>query len=169
MDDWKNTWLSFWDIRTCLLRTASAVVAGSYIGFLESHWHSGSCSRHGLCDWAHLRMSYQPAITIAMLVNGRSDQKMQYFICRSVHRCDHRIDAAPCRDDGAPGYSLATNGLDRTVRGSIAGRVLPRIGLIAEIVLTFTFLMVIFGANQQGRSCRLCRYCDRAFLTLSIS
>jgi len=131
----------------------SAVVAGKSIGFL------GIALAFGI---AVLAMVYaigpisgchiNPAITIAMLVNGKISGKDAgvYIICQ----CIGAILASALLvavASGLPAYNIATDGLAQNGYGvaSPGGFSLVS-GLIAEVILTFIFLMVIFGATSKA-------------------
>ena len=93
-----------------------------------------------------------PAITMAMLVNGKIPSKdaLVYIIVQ----CIGAILASALLlaiMTGNPAYSLATDGLGQNGYGiaSPGGYSLVS-GLIAEILLTFIFLIVIFGATSKA-------------------
>lgn len=136
-----------------LFGTGAAVIAGKTIGVL------GIAIAFGL---AVLVMVYaigpisgchiNPAITIAMLVNGKIPAKdaLIYIIVQ----CIGAVIASALLlyiASGIPSYDLAVNGLGQNGYGiaSPGGYSLIS-GLLAEIVLTFTFLMVIFGATGRN-------------------
>ncbi len=131
----------------------SAVIAGSYIGFL------GIAIAFGL---AVLVMIYtigpisgchiNPAITIAMLINKKIGKKdaIMYIIFQCIGAI---IGAAVLLSIavGVKGYSLADNGLGQNgyADASPAGYALFSC-FIAEVVLTMIFLLVIFGATSEA-------------------
>lgn len=133
--------------------TGAAVIAGKSIGFL------GIALAFGL---AVLAMVYaigpisgchiNPAITIAMLVNGKINSKDagMYIICQ----CIGAILASALLFaviSGLPAYNIATDGLAQNGYGSASpGGFSMLSGLIAEVILTFIFLMVIFGATSKA-------------------
>lgn len=130
----------------------SAVIAGTQIGFL------GISIAFGL---SVLAMVYaigpisgchiNPAITISMLVAGKINVKdtIGYVIAQ----CLGATIAASILyyiASGLPSYSLAVNGIGQNgfdayspMKYSMAA------GFAAELVLTFLFLLVIFGATAQ--------------------
>ncbi len=132
--------------------TASAVVAGKFIGFL------GIALAFGL---AVLVMVYaigpisgchiNPAITIAMLVNGKIPPKDAVIYI--LVQCIGAIIASALLlaiMTGHPGYVLATDGLGQNGYGAASpGNYSLVSGFIAEVVLTFVFLMAIFGATSK--------------------
>jgi aquaporin Z len=132
--------------------TGSAVVAGKYIGFLGIALAFGisvlvMVYAIGQISGCHIN----PAITIAMLINGKIPAKdaLIYIIVQ----CIGAIIASGLLltiMTGFPGYDLATNGLGQNGYGSAspAGYSMMS-GFIAEVVLTFIFLMVIFGATSK--------------------
>lgn len=154
MDDWKKYLAEL--LGTFVLvffGTASAVVAGSSIGFLGIALAFGlsvlvMVYAIGPISGCHIN----PAITIAMLVNGKiGSRDAVYYV---VVQCIGAIIASMMLlavMTGLPGYSLATNGLGQNGYGVASPGGFPLMsGLIAEIVLTFTFLMVIFGATSKA-------------------
>jgi len=133
--------------------TASAVVAGSYIGFLGIALAFGlsvlvMVYAIGPVSGCHIN----PAITIAMLMNGKIGSKDA--ACYIVVQCIGAIIASALLltiMTGHPGYDLAVNGLGQNGYGDASpGGFSLASGLIAEIVLTFAFLMVIFGATSRA-------------------
>ena len=92
-----------------------------------------------------------PAISISMLVAGKLSVKDTAFYV--VFQCVGAIIGAGILYAiavGNPAYSLAVNGLGQNGYGtaSPAGYNLTS-ALIAEIVLTFIFLLVIFGSTSE--------------------
>jgi aquaporin Z len=131
----------------------SAVIAGEKVGFLGISLAFGlsvlvMVYAIGPISGCHIN----PAITIAMLVNGKISGKDAgiYIICQ----CIGAIIAAALLlavMTGLPGYSVAVNGLGQNGYGdaSPAGFSMMS-GLIAEVILTFIFLIVIFGATSKA-------------------
>lgn len=131
---------------------ASAVIAGKYIGFLGIAFAFGvvvlvMVYAIGPISGCHIN----PAITISMLVAKKISAKdaVSYIIVQ----CIGAIFGAGLLlaiASGMPGYSLAQNGLGQNGYGasSPAGFILMS-GFIAEVVLTFFFLLVIFGATSE--------------------
>ncbi|MFA5268602.1 MAG: aquaporin Z [Methanoregula sp.] len=131
----------------------AAVIAGKSIGFL------GIAFAFGL---AVLAMVYaigpisgchiNPAITIAMLVNGKINRKDagMYIICQ----CIGAIIASALLVaimSGLPAYNIATDGLAQNGYGIASpGGYSMLSGLIAEVIITFIFLMVIFSATSKA-------------------
>jgi len=154
MEDWKKYLAEF--LGTFVLvffGTASAVVAGKSIGFLGIALAFGlsvlvMVYAIGPVSGCHIN----PAITIAMLVNGKIASKDAVFYI--VVQCVGAIVASMMLlavMSGLPGYSLAADGLGQNGYGIASPGGFPLMsGLIAEIVLTFTFLMVIFGATSRN-------------------
>jgi aquaporin Z len=132
--------------------TGAAVIAG------KSHGVLGIAFAFGI---AVLVMVYaigpisgchiNPAITLAMLVNGKIPSKdaLVYIIVQ----CIGAIIASALLlmiMTGNPVYSLAADGLGQNGYGIASpGGYSLLSGLVAEIVLTFIFLMVIFGATSK--------------------
>ena len=134
------------------LGTGSAVAAGSHIGFLGIALAFGlsvlvMVYAIGPVSGCHLN----PAVTIAMLVNGKIASRDAVFYI--VVQCIGAVIASALLlaiMTGQPGYSLATNGLGQNGFGEASpGGFSLLSGLIAEVVLTFTFLTVIFGATSK--------------------
>jgi aquaporin Z len=135
-----------------LMGCGSAVIAGGYIGFL------GIAFAFGL---AVLAMVYaignvsgchiNPAVTIGMLVAGKIKGKVAvYYI---IAQCIGAIIGAAILlaiASGNADYSLAADGLGQNGYGlhSPGGYSLVA-GLVAEIVLTAIFLLVILGSTSE--------------------
>lgn len=135
-----------------LMGCGSAVIAGYAIGF------SGIAFAFGL---AVVAMVYaigtisgchiNPAISISMLVAGKLSIKDTAFYI--VFQCIGAIMGAGILYAiavGSPTYSLALNGLGQNGFGnaSPAGYTLAS-ALIAEIVLTFIFVLVVHGSTSE--------------------
>jgi len=132
--------------------TGSAVVAGKDIGYLGIALAFGISVLVmvyviGQISGCHIN----PAITIAMLINGKIPAKdaVIYIIVQCIGAIIASVLLLTIMT-GFPGYDLATNGLGQNGYGSAspAGYSLMS-GFIAEVVLTFIFLMVIFGATSK--------------------
>lgn len=134
-----------------LIGCGSAVVAGSQIGFL------GISMAFGL---AVLVMVYaignisgchiNPAITISMLVAGKISGKdtVGYLIAQFLGGIVGALILYLIAS-GKADYSLAVNGLGQNGYGELSPM---KYGIgaafLAEVVLTFIFLLVIFGATS---------------------
>jgi aquaporin Z len=131
----------------------SAVVAGKEVGFL------GIALAFGI---AVLVMVYaigpvsgchiNPAITIAMLVNGKISGKDAgvYIICQCIGAIIASVLLFAIMT-GLPAYNIATNGLGQNGYGVASPGGFPLMSaFIAEVILTFIFLMVIFGATSKA-------------------
>jgi aquaporin Z len=130
----------------------SAAIAGKHIGF------TGISLAFG---FAVLAMVYaigkisgchiNPAISIAMLVAGK--MKWQDTVMYVIFQCIGAIIAAAILlaiASGLPGYTVATGGLGQNGFGALSpGGYSMTACLIAEIVLTFIFLFVIFGSTSK--------------------
>jgi aquaporin Z len=133
--------------------TGAAVIAGKSLGVLGIAFAFGIAVlvmvyAIGPISGCHIN----PAITIAMLVNGKIPSKdaLVYIVVQ----CIGAILASALLlmiMTGNPTYSLATDGLGQNGYGiaSPGGYSLIS-GLIAEILLTFIFLIVIFGATSKA-------------------
>ena len=133
--------------------TASAVVAGKYIGFLGISLAFGISVLVMVYAIGHISGCHiNPAITIAMLINGKIPAKDAVIYI--VVQCIGAIIASVLLLNimaGFPGYNLAANGLGQNGfdAASPAGFSFAS-GFIAEVVLTFIFLIVIFGATSKN-------------------
>lgn len=129
----------------------SAVIAGKYIGFLGISFAFGvvvlvMVYTIGPISGCHIN----PAITLSMLVARKISARdaISYIIVQ----CIGAVLGAGLLlliASGMPGYSIAQNGLGQNGydASSPAGFTLIA-GFIAEVVLTFFFLLVIFGATS---------------------
>lgn len=135
-----------------LIGCGSAVIAGSYIGFVGIAFAFGltvmaMVYAFGSISGCHIN----PAITVAMLVAGKIKAADAVFYI--VAQCIGAIAGAAILlaiAGGNPDFSLARNGLGQNGfdAASPAGYSLVA-ALIAEIVLTAVFLIVIFGATHE--------------------
>lgn len=135
-----------------LMGCGSAVIAGSQIGF------AGISLAFGL---AVLVMVYaigpisgchiNPAITIAMLVSGKISAKdSAFYIGAQVIGALLGAWILYLIAGGMPGYDLAVNGLGQNGYDAASpGKFTFGAGFLAEVVLTFIFLIVIFGATDK--------------------
>ncbi len=135
-----------------LMGCGSAVIAGSHIGFL------GIAFAFGL---AVLVMVYaiggisgchiNPAISIAMLAAGKMNVKDCIFYI--IAQCIGAVIGAGILlaiATGKADYSLALNGLGQNGYGICSpNQYSLGAGLIAEIIFTAIFLLVIFGATHK--------------------
>jgi aquaporin Z len=139
--------------------TGAAVVSGKILGDLGTIGVLGIALAFGI---AVLVMVYaigaisgchiNPAITIAMLVNGKIVSKDAVIYI--VVQCIGAIIASALLlaiMTGNPTYNLATNGLGQNGYGAgyLGGYSLVS-AFLAETILTFIFLMVIFGATSKA-------------------
>jgi aquaporin Z len=133
--------------------TGAAVVAGKSIGVLGIALAFGIAVlvmvyAIGSISGCHIN----PAITLAMLVNGKIGTKDAVIYI--IVQCIGAIIASALLFaimTGSPSYNIATDGLGQNGYGiaSPGGYSLVS-GLIAEVILTFIFLMVIFGATSKA-------------------
>ncbi|MGA2918414.1 aquaporin Z [Methanoregula sp.] len=134
-----------------LIGTGSAVVAGTYIGFLGIALAFGlsvlvMVYAIGPISGCHIN----PAITIAMLAGGKISAKdaAVYIVVQCVGAVLASIVLLSIMT-GHPGYNLATNGLGQNGYGAASPANYSMMsGFIAEVILTFIFLLVIFGATS---------------------
>jgi len=134
-----------------LMGCGSAVIAGQQVGFLGISFAFGltvlvMVYAIGPISGCHIN----PAITIAMLtakkIGGRD--AAGYIIAQCIGAI---IGAAILLAiaAGNPNYSIAANGLGQNGYGSLSPHNFSLgAGFLAEIVLTFLFLSVIFGATH---------------------
>jgi aquaporin Z len=131
----------------------SAVVAGKEVGFLGISLAFGIAVlvmvyAIGPISGCHIN----PAITIAMLVNGKINGKDAgvYIICQCIGAILASVLLFAIMS-GLPAYNIATNGLGQNGYGIASPGGFPLMSaLIAEVILTFIFLMVIFGATSKA-------------------
>lgn len=135
-----------------LLGCGSAVLAGRYIGFVGISFAFGlsllaMAYAIGGISGCHIN----PAVSIAMLAAGKMKAKdtVIYIVMQSIGA----IVAAGVLyviAVGMPGYTLAVGGLGQNGYDAASpGRFSMRSGFIAEVVLTFIFLLVIFGSTSE--------------------
>jgi aquaporin Z len=132
--------------------TGAAVVAGKSIGVLGIALAFGIAVlvmvyAIGAISGCHIN----PAITLAMLVNGKIGSKDAVIYI--IVQCIGAIIASALLFaimTGNPAYNIAADGLGQNGYGiaSPGGYSLVS-GLLAEVILTFIFLMVIFGATSK--------------------
>lgn len=133
--------------------TGSAVIAGSYIGFLGIALAFGlsvlvMVYAIGPVSGCHIN----PAITIAMMANGKIAPKHAagYIVVQCIGAIIASLLLLAVMA-GHPGYDLAANGLGQNGYGVASpGNFSLVSGLVAEVVLTFVFLLVIFGATGRA-------------------
>lgn len=130
----------------------SAVLAGRYIGTLGVSFAFGlsvvaMAYAIGGISGCHIN----PAISVSMFAAGKMNVKDMVFYV--VMQCVGSTLAAVLLflvASGSPGYSLAMNGLGQNGYGpaSPAGFSITS-GFIAEVVLTFVFLIVVHGSTSE--------------------
>jgi aquaporin Z len=135
--------------------TGSAVVAGKNIGYLGIALAFGlsvlvMVYAIGKISGCHIN----PAITIAMLLNGKIPAKDAVIYI--IVQCTGAIIASALLltiMTGLPGYETAPGNLGANGYGAdyLGGYSLAS-AFIAEVVMTFIFLMVIFGATSRDAS-----------------
>jgi aquaporin Z len=135
-----------------LMGTGSAVVAGKEIGVLGIALAFGlsvlvMVYAIGKISGCHIN----PAITIAMLLNGKIPSKDA--IIYIIVQCTGAIIASALLlaiMTGLPGYQVAPGNLGANGYGTgyLGGYSLTS-AFIVEVVTTFIFLMVIFGATSR--------------------
>jgi len=135
-----------------LIGCGSAVIAGSQIGYLGISLAFG---------FAVLSMVYaiggisgchiNPAITVAMLVAGKIKPKDAAGYI--VFQCIGAVLASAVLFlimSGNPNYSLAADGLGQNGYGTgYLGGYSMVSAIVAEVVLTMIFLLVVFGATSK--------------------
>lgn len=130
----------------------SAVLAGGYIGFVGISFAFGlsvvaMAYAIGGISGCHIN----PAISISMLAAGK--MKLKDTVIYIVMQCVGAIIAAAVLYGvaiGKPGYSLTVNGLGQNGYGTASpGGFSMASGFLAEVVLTFIFLLVIHGSTSE--------------------
>ena len=135
-----------------LVGCGSAVIGGEYIGFLGISFAFGLTVLAMVYTFGNISGCHiNPAITIAMRAAGKIRGKDAVLYITS--QCIGAIIGAGILlaiANGKADYSLATDGLGQNGYGlhSPGGYPLAA-GLIAEIVLTALFLLVIFGSTSK--------------------
>jgi aquaporin Z len=136
-----------------LIGTGAVVIAGKSLGVLGIAFAFGIAVlvmvyAIGPISGCHIN----PAITIAMLANGKiaSKDAIIYIVVQCIGAVIASVLLLSIMT-GDPTYSLAVNGLGQNGYGSASlGGYSLMSCLITEIVLTFIFLMVIFGATSKA-------------------
>jgi aquaporin Z len=141
-----------------LMGCGSAVIAGSYIGYLGISFAFGIAViamvyTIGSISGCHIN----PAITISMLIAGKIQARDAAFYI--VSQCIGAVIGAGILYGiviGNPAYSLAVDGLGANMYStySLAS------AFIAEVVLTFIFVLVVHGST--------CERVPKGFAGLSI-
>jgi len=135
-----------------LMGCGSAVLAGVYIGFVGISFAFGlsllaMAYAMGGISGCHIN----PAVSISMLAAGK--MKAKDTVIYVVMQCIGATVAAIILYVialGMPGYSVATTGLGQNgYEGASPGRFSIRSAFVAEVVLTFIFLLVIFGSTSE--------------------
>jgi len=131
----------------------SAVLAGKYIGFVGIAFAFGlsvlvMVYAIGGISGCHIN----PAISISMLASGKI--KAKDAAAYVVMQCLGAVIAAAVLYAvalGKPGYSLSVDGLGQNGYGVASpGGFSMLSGFIAEVVLTFIFLLVIYGSTSEA-------------------
>jgi len=131
----------------------SAVLAGTYIGFVGISFAFGlsvlaMAYAIGGISGCHIN----PAISISMLAAGK--MKPKDTVAYIIMQCLGAIAASALLymvAIGNPAYSLAVNGLGQNGYGAASPGGFSLVSsLVAEVVLTFIFLLVIYGSTSEG-------------------
>jgi aquaporin Z len=129
----------------------SAVLAGRYIGFVGISFAFGlsvlaMAYAIGGISGCHIN----PAVSISMLAAGK--MKAKDTVIYIIMQCIGAIVAAAVLYAialGMPGYTLAAGGLGQNGYDAASPyRFSMRSGFMAEVLLTFIFLLVIFGSTS---------------------
>jgi len=133
--------------------TGSAVVAGTYIGFLGISLAFGLSLLVMVYAIGHISGCHiNPAVTVAMLANDKITLKdaIPYIVVQCFGAIIASLVLLSIMT-GHPGYDPATLGLGQNGYGigSPGGYSLVSC-FIAEVVLTFLFLIVIFCSTSKG-------------------
>jgi len=138
-----------------LMGCGSAVLAGKYIGFVGISFAFGLAVLGlvyaiGGISGCHVN----PAITVAMLAAGkmRALEAAVYVVSQCVGAL-LGAGVLLAIAQGFPNYNIAVNGLGQNGYGDLspAGYSMTSC-FLAEVVLTFVFLIVIFGATSEEAS-----------------
>jgi aquaporin Z len=130
----------------------SAVLAGGDIGFVGISFAFGlsvlaMVYAIGGISGCHIN----PAVSLSMLAAGK--MKLKDTIFYVIMQCLGAVVAAAVLYGialGKPGYSLAANGLGQNGYDAASpGGFSMTSGFIAEVILTFIFLLVIFGSTSE--------------------
>ena len=130
----------------------SAVLAGKYIGFLGISFAFGlsvlaMAYAIGGISGCHIN----PAVSISMFAAGK--MKLKDTAIYVAMQCIGAVIAAAVLYAvalGNPGYSLAANGLGQNGYATASPGAFSMVsGFIAEVVLTFIFLLVIHGSTSE--------------------
>jgi aquaporin Z len=130
----------------------SAVLAGSYIGFVGISFAFGlsvlaMVYAIGGISGCHIN----PAISLSMFAAGK--MKLRSMLFYVLMQCIGAVIAAMLIYGiavGKPGFDLAVNGLGQNGYGAASPGGFSMIsGLAAEVVLTFLFLLVVFGSTSE--------------------
>jgi aquaporin Z len=130
----------------------SAVLAGKYIGFVGISFAFGlsvlvMVYAIGGISGCHIN----PAISISMLASGKT--KLEDTVIYVIVQCMGAVIAAVVLYAvalGNPGYSLTGNGLGQNGYDAASPGGFSMIsGFIAEVILTFIFLLVIHGSTSE--------------------
>ena len=130
----------------------SATLAGKYIGFVGIAFAFGlsvlvMVYAIGGISGCHIN----PAISISFFASGK--MKLKDTVIYVVVQCVGAVIAAGVIYSvavGNPAYSLAVNGLGQNGYGAASpGGFSMTSGFIAEVVLTFIFLLVIYGSTSE--------------------
>jgi aquaporin Z len=130
----------------------SAVLAGKYIGFVGISFAFGlsvlvMVYAIGGISGCHIN----PAISISMLASGK--MKLEDTVIYVIVQCMGAVIAAIVLYAvalGNPSYSLTVNGLGQNGYDTASpGGFSMTSGFIAEVILTFIFLLVIHGSTSE--------------------
>jgi len=153
MDEWKKAVAeTIGTFVLVLMGCGSAVLAGKYIGFVGISFAFGLAVLGmvyaiGGISGCHIN----PAITVAMLAAGK--MKPVEAVIYVVSQCIGAVLGAGALFAialGLPDYSIAVNGLGQNGYAELSpAKFNMASGFLAEVVLTFIFLIVIFGATSE--------------------
>jgi len=136
-----------------LVGCGSAVLAGSFIGNVGVSFAFGlsllaMVYTIGAVSGCHIN----PVVSLSMLVSGKISAKdTAVFIVMQCIGATLGAAAVYVIAVGNPGYSLAVSGLAQNGYGSASpGGYSMMAAFIAELVLTFVFLLVILGSTSKN-------------------
>lgn len=133
----------------------SAVLAGTHVGFLGIAFAFGLSVLTMVYAIGHISGCHiNPAITISMLVNGKiSGKDAGAYIIAQIAGAIVASGLLFLVAQGKADYTLAANGLGQNgVETGSPDHYSLLSGLIAEIVLTAIFLVVVHGSTSKNNS-----------------
>lgn len=138
-----------------LMGCGSAVLAGSHVGFLGIAFAFGLSVLAMVYAIGHVSGCHiNPAITISMLANGKiSGKDATGYIVGQIIGAIAGAAILYFIASGKAEYSIAANGLGHNgVEANSPDGYSLIAGLVAEIVFTFIFLLVVHGSTSKSNA-----------------